>query len=89
MAKGVSLGDTITASNLIAKGELIVPFDLTVPANDAFTSRAVMRCAMRPLSKSSLTGSLLRWSPIRSPNHRRRRAGLSGGAMAKSARPSD
>ncbi|MGN8021618.1 LysR substrate-binding domain-containing protein [Phyllobacterium sp. 22229] len=34
--QGVSLGDTITASNLIAKGELIVPFDLTVPANDAF-----------------------------------------------------
>ncbi|MGH6761048.1 MAG: LysR substrate-binding domain-containing protein [Phyllobacterium sp.] len=33
---GVALGDTITASNLIAKGELIVPFDLTVPANDAF-----------------------------------------------------
>ena len=33
---GVALGDTITASNLIAKGELIVQFDLTVPANDAF-----------------------------------------------------
>jgi LysR family glycine cleavage system transcriptional activator len=34
--QGVALGDTITASNLIAKGELIVPFDLSVPANDAF-----------------------------------------------------
>jgi len=34
--QGVALGDTITASNLIAKGELIVPFDLTVPANYAF-----------------------------------------------------
>ncbi|MDO9418186.1 LysR substrate-binding domain-containing protein [Pararhizobium sp.] len=34
--QGVALGDTITASSLIAKGELIVPFDLTVPANDAF-----------------------------------------------------
>lgn len=34
--QGIALGDTITASNLIAKGELIVPFDLTVPANDAF-----------------------------------------------------
>lgn len=34
--QGVALGDTITASNLIARGELIVPFDLTVPANDAF-----------------------------------------------------
>nr|WP_255607266.1 transcriptional regulator GcvA [Phyllobacterium sp. 2063] len=34
--QGVALGDTITASHLIAKGELIVPFDLTVPANFAF-----------------------------------------------------
>ncbi len=34
--QGVALGDTITASHLIAKGELIVPFDLTVPANNAF-----------------------------------------------------
>lgn len=34
--QGVALGDTITASNLIARGELVVPFDLTVPANDAF-----------------------------------------------------
>jgi LysR family transcriptional regulator, glycine cleavage system transcriptional activator len=33
---GIALGDTITASKLIAKGELIVPFDLSVPANDAF-----------------------------------------------------
>lgn len=32
---GIALGDTITASNLIARGELVVPFDLTVPANDA------------------------------------------------------
>lgn len=34
--QGVALGDTITASNLIAKGELIIPFDLAVPAKDAF-----------------------------------------------------
>jgi LysR family transcriptional regulator, glycine cleavage system transcriptional activator len=34
--QGIALGDTITASNLIARGELVVPFDLTVPANDAF-----------------------------------------------------
>lgn len=33
---GIALGDTITASSLIAKGELIVPFDLSVPANDSF-----------------------------------------------------
>jgi LysR family glycine cleavage system transcriptional activator len=34
--QGIALGDTITASSLIARGELVVPFDLTVPANDAF-----------------------------------------------------
>ena len=31
-----ALGDTITAGHLIARGELVVPFDLTVPAADAF-----------------------------------------------------
>lgn len=34
--QGVALGDTITASSLIARGELVVPFERTVPANDAF-----------------------------------------------------
>ncbi|MDP9587759.1 UNVERIFIED_ORG: LysR family glycine cleavage system transcriptional activator [Shinella zoogloeoides] len=34
--QGIALGDNITASNLIARGELVVPFDLSVPANDAF-----------------------------------------------------
>jgi LysR family glycine cleavage system transcriptional activator len=34
--QGIALGDTITASKLIARGELVVPFDLSVPANDAF-----------------------------------------------------
>ena len=34
--QGIALGDTITASSLIAKGELVVPFDLSVPANNAF-----------------------------------------------------
>ena len=34
--QGIALGDTITAAKLIAGGELVVPFDLTVPANDAF-----------------------------------------------------
>ncbi|HEX5933147.1 MAG TPA: LysR substrate-binding domain-containing protein [Pseudorhizobium sp.] len=34
--QGVALGDTITAAKLIAEGELLVPFDLSVPANDAF-----------------------------------------------------
>ncbi|WLR95212.1 LysR substrate-binding domain-containing protein [Shinella zoogloeoides] len=34
--QGIALGDTITASNLIARGDLVVPFDLSVPANHAF-----------------------------------------------------
>ena len=34
--QGVALGDTITASHLLAKGELMIPFDLAVPAQDAF-----------------------------------------------------
>lgn len=34
--QGVALGDTITAASLIARGELTVPFDLSVPANDSF-----------------------------------------------------
>ncbi|WP_117193245.1 LysR substrate-binding domain-containing protein [Rhizobium terrae] len=34
--QGIALGDTITASNLIARGELVVPFDLSVTANDSF-----------------------------------------------------
>ncbi len=33
---GIALGDTLTASNLLNKGDLVVPFDLAVPANDAF-----------------------------------------------------
>lgn len=34
--QGVALGDTITSARMIARGELVAPFDLTVPANDAF-----------------------------------------------------
>lgn len=34
--QGVALGDMITAQNLIARGELIVPFEKSVPASDAF-----------------------------------------------------
>jgi LysR family glycine cleavage system transcriptional activator len=33
---GVALGDTMTASNLLAKGQLVTPFNLAVPAVDAF-----------------------------------------------------
>lgn len=45
--QGIALGDTITASSLIARGELVVPFDLSVPANDSFyvACRPEMRAA--------------------------------------------
>jgi LysR family glycine cleavage system transcriptional activator len=33
---GVALGDTMTASSLLAKGQLVTPFNLSVPAVDAF-----------------------------------------------------
>jgi len=33
---GVALGDTMTASSLMAKGSLVAPFDLAVPAVDCF-----------------------------------------------------
>lgn len=33
---GVALGDTVTASSLLAKGQLVTPFNLAVPAADAF-----------------------------------------------------
>jgi LysR family transcriptional regulator, glycine cleavage system transcriptional activator len=32
----VALGDTMTASSLLAKGQLVTPFNLSVPAVDAF-----------------------------------------------------
>ncbi|MGE0284049.1 MAG: LysR substrate-binding domain-containing protein [Rhizobiaceae bacterium] len=35
-SQGVALGDSITSARMIARGELVAPFDLTVPANDAF-----------------------------------------------------
>ncbi|MFC3206428.1 transcriptional regulator GcvA [Aquamicrobium soli] len=33
---GVALGDTVTASELLAKGQLVAPFNLSVPAADDF-----------------------------------------------------
>jgi LysR family glycine cleavage system transcriptional activator len=33
---GIALGDTITVERLIASGQLVVPFDVVVPATDAF-----------------------------------------------------
>ncbi len=33
---GIALGDTITSRNMIARGELVAPFNLSMPASDAF-----------------------------------------------------
>jgi len=33
---GIALGDTLTASSLMARGSLVAPFDLAVPAVDSF-----------------------------------------------------
>ncbi|MFC6490083.1 transcriptional regulator GcvA [Nitratireductor sp. GCM10026969] len=33
---GIALGDTLTAASLLAKGQLVAPFNLAVPAVDAF-----------------------------------------------------
>ncbi|MGI6854809.1 transcriptional regulator GcvA [Mesorhizobium sp. 1B3] len=33
---GVALGDSVTASSLLARGQLVTPFNLSVPAVDAF-----------------------------------------------------
>ena len=49
--QGIALGDTITASNLIARGELVVPFDLTVPANDAFYVACRQSARQAPIVK--------------------------------------
>lgn len=34
--QGVALGDTMTAASLLARGQLVTPFNLSVPAVDAF-----------------------------------------------------
>lgn len=36
LGQGVALGDNLTSANLIARGELIAPFDLSAPVHDAF-----------------------------------------------------
>jgi LysR family glycine cleavage system transcriptional activator len=49
--QGVALGDSITASSLIAAGELIIPFDLTVPGPDAFYVAARNDVRAAPIAK--------------------------------------
>src|SRR5690554_235462 len=36
LGHGVALGDTMTTATLLAKGQLVAPFNLAVPAADAF-----------------------------------------------------
>lgn len=36
LGQGVALGDNLTTATLITRGDLTIPFDLSVPANDAF-----------------------------------------------------
>ena len=45
--QGVALGDAITASTLVGRGDLIIPFDLSVPAKDAYY------VACRPAAKAT------------------------------------
>lgn len=44
---GIALGDTLTASSLMARGSLVAPFDLAVPAIDSFyvVCRSEMKAA--------------------------------------------
>lgn len=49
--QGVALGDSITASSLIAAGELVIPFDLAVPAPDAFYVAARNEVRAAPIAK--------------------------------------
>lgn len=44
---GLALGDNVTASSLLAKGQLVTPFNLSVPAIDAFyvVCRNEVKCA--------------------------------------------
>lgn len=56
--QGVALGDTITAGSLIARGELIAPFDLTVRPMTPSSLPAATRCAPRRSCAFSSTGFL-------------------------------
>ncbi|MFT4162005.1 LysR substrate-binding domain-containing protein [Shinella sp.] len=49
--QGIALGDTITASSLIARGDLVVPFGLTVPANHAFYVACRQAARQTPIVK--------------------------------------
>lgn len=36
LGHGIALGDTVTAANLMSRGQIVIPFNLAVPAVDAF-----------------------------------------------------
>jgi len=50
--QGIALGDTITASSLIASGELVIPFNLSVPASDAFYVTCRNEARTTPIAKA-------------------------------------
>lgn len=95
LGQGVALGDNLTTANLIARGDLTIPFDLSVPANDAFyvSCRNDMRTA--PIVKAFVdwlfatieTDAIPETEiPIKAP-HRPRAAANPTRAIAASASP--
>lgn len=46
---GVALGDTLTVANHLAKGQLVAPFSLSVPAVDAFYVACSMEARSAPI----------------------------------------
>lgn len=49
--QGLALGDTVTASSLLARGQLVAPFNLSVPAVDAFYVACRSGLARAPIVK--------------------------------------
>jgi len=56
LGHGVALGDTMTTATLLAKGQLVAPFNLTVPAVDAF----YVACR-RDLRSVPIVGMFIDW----------------------------
>lgn len=49
--QGLALGDTVTASSLLSRGQLVAPFNLSVPAADAFYVACRSGLARAPIVK--------------------------------------
>ena len=82
--QGIALGDTITAAKMIAQGDLLVPFDLGVPANDAFyvACRQEMRAA--PIVRVFIDWLFSSLDADRLPEPRSMARTVLAGRMAKS-----